>query len=135
MSGSSIRWAICKSATRSRQITTPAPHHSLFYRPDDLPVANQQHISSEGKNNNNNNEIKSQEPTLHSINCTKHTLKFGLCRQLGGIQSCRRMTTLWDWTRPCCVNTGQNLTSTILFTDRTTAPLSGYSQCQICIIS
>ena len=96
---------------------------------------NQQHKSSEGKNNNNNNEIKSQEPTLHSINCTKHTPKFGLCRQLGGIQSCRRMTTLCDWTTPCCVNTGQNLTSTILFTDRTTAPLSDYSQCQICVIS
>jgi len=29
----------CKSAPRSRQITTPAPHHSVFYRPDALPVA------------------------------------------------------------------------------------------------
>jgi len=28
-SGSGIRWAICKSAPRSRQITTPAPHHSV----------------------------------------------------------------------------------------------------------
>ena len=26
--GSVINWAICKSAPRSRQITTPAPHHS-----------------------------------------------------------------------------------------------------------
>ena len=38
-SGSSISWAICKSAPRSRQITTPAPHHSVFYRPDALPAA------------------------------------------------------------------------------------------------
>ena len=30
MSGSGISWAICKSAPRSRQITTPAPHHSCF---------------------------------------------------------------------------------------------------------
>ena len=30
MSGSGISWAICKSAPRSRQITTPAPHHSVF---------------------------------------------------------------------------------------------------------
>ena len=30
MSGSGISWAICKSAHSSRQITTPAPHHSLF---------------------------------------------------------------------------------------------------------
>jgi len=36
--GSSISWAICKSAPRSRQITMPAPHHSIFYRPDALPA-------------------------------------------------------------------------------------------------
>ena len=30
VSGSVISWAICKSAPRSRQITTPAPHHSVF---------------------------------------------------------------------------------------------------------
>jgi len=28
--GSCIRWGICKSAPCSRQITTPAPHHSVF---------------------------------------------------------------------------------------------------------
>jgi len=33
------QWAICKSAPRSRQITMPAPHHSVFYRPDALPAA------------------------------------------------------------------------------------------------
>ena len=37
--GSGISWAICKSAPRSRQITTPAPHNSVFYRPDALPAA------------------------------------------------------------------------------------------------
>jgi len=35
---SDISWAICKSAPRSRQTTTPAPHHSVFYRPDALPA-------------------------------------------------------------------------------------------------
>ena len=30
VSGSGICWAICKSAPCSRQITTPAPHHSVF---------------------------------------------------------------------------------------------------------
>ena len=38
VSGNGIRWAICKSAPRSRQITTLAPHHSVFYRPDALPA-------------------------------------------------------------------------------------------------
>ena len=39
VSGSGISWGICKSAPRSRQITTLAPHHSVFYRPDALPAA------------------------------------------------------------------------------------------------
>ena len=30
VSGSGISWAVYKSAPRSRQITTPAPHHSVF---------------------------------------------------------------------------------------------------------
>jgi len=38
-SDNGISWAICKSAPRSRQITTSAPHHSVFYRPDALPAA------------------------------------------------------------------------------------------------
>ena len=39
VSGSGISRAICKSAPCSRQITTPTPHHSVFYRPDTLPAA------------------------------------------------------------------------------------------------
>ena len=39
VSGSGISSAVCKSAPRSRQITTPVPHHSVFYRPDALPAA------------------------------------------------------------------------------------------------
>ena len=39
VSGSSISWAICKSAPSFRQITMPTPHHSVFYRPDALPAA------------------------------------------------------------------------------------------------
>ena len=39
VSGSGISWAICMSAPRSKQITMPVPHHSVFYRPDALPAA------------------------------------------------------------------------------------------------
>ena len=49
MSGSGISWAICRSAPRSRQITTPAPHHSVFFTgrmPFLLPK--QQRQSTEG---------------------------------------------------------------------------------------
>jgi len=34
-----ISWAICKSAPRCREITTPAPHRPVFYRPDALLAA------------------------------------------------------------------------------------------------
>jgi len=47
--GSGISWIICKhSATRSRQITTPTPHHSIFTGPHALPDAQQQCQSTEG---------------------------------------------------------------------------------------
>ena len=39
VSGSGISWAVCKSVPHSRQTTTPAPHHSVFYRPDALSAA------------------------------------------------------------------------------------------------
>jgi len=33
-----VSWTICKqSAPHCRQITTPAPHHSIFYWPDAHP--------------------------------------------------------------------------------------------------
>ena len=38
VSGRGISWAVCKSAPRSRQITTPVLHHSVFYRMDALPT-------------------------------------------------------------------------------------------------
>ena len=49
VSGSGISWAICKSASRSGQITMPAPYHSSFFtgRMPFLPP-NQQRQSTEG---------------------------------------------------------------------------------------
>ena len=38
VSGSGISRAVCKSAPRCRQITMPAPHHSVSYKPDALPA-------------------------------------------------------------------------------------------------
>ena len=48
VSGSGISWVICKSAPRSRQITTPTPTTQVFYRPDALPAAQPQRQSTEG---------------------------------------------------------------------------------------
>jgi len=47
-SGSGISWAVCKSAPRSRQITTPAPHHSIFTGRLPFLPHNQQRQSTEG---------------------------------------------------------------------------------------
>jgi len=51
VSGSGISLAICKFAPRSRQITMPAPHHSVFYRLDALflpPNQQRRRQSTEG---------------------------------------------------------------------------------------
>ena len=48
VSGSGISWAICKYAPRSRQITMPAPHHSVFYRRMPFLQPNQQCHRTEG---------------------------------------------------------------------------------------
>ena len=48
VSGSGISWAICKSAPRSRQITTPAPHYSVFTGRMPFLPPNQQRQSTEG---------------------------------------------------------------------------------------
>jgi len=49
--GSGISWTICKSfAPRSKQITTPAPHHSIFTGQMLFLTTNQQCQSNECKN-------------------------------------------------------------------------------------
>ena len=48
VSGSGISWAICKSAPRTRQITTPATHHSIFTGRMPFLPPNQQRQSTEG---------------------------------------------------------------------------------------
>jgi len=49
VSGSGISWAICESAPRLRQITTPASHHSVFTGRMPFLPPNRQRQSSEGK--------------------------------------------------------------------------------------
>ena len=48
VSGSGISWAIYKSAPHSKQITVPAPHHSVFSGWMPFLLSNQQHQSTEG---------------------------------------------------------------------------------------
>jgi len=48
VSGSGISWAICKSAPCSRQMTMPAPNHSVFTGWMPCLPPNQQRQSTEG---------------------------------------------------------------------------------------
>ena len=51
VSGTGISWAICKSAPRSRQITMPAPHRSVFIGQIPFLLPNQQCQRTEGNIN------------------------------------------------------------------------------------
>jgi len=87
VSGSGISWAICKSALRSRQITTPPSHGSVFYSPDALPAPNQQCQSTEGDVCKNKHylihkqkvvyigNIKKSHDPLHTTAATKESCR------------------------------------------------------------
>ena len=75
MSGSGISWAICKSAPRSRQITTPAPHHSVFTGRMPFLPPSQQCQSTEG--------VMTTQPPLYRSACVSRHLQLrtgGFCR-------------------------------------------------------
>jgi len=57
VSGSGISYAICKSAPSSRQITSPAPHHSVFTGWMPFLPPNQQRQSTEGKRLKKDNQV------------------------------------------------------------------------------
>ena len=65
--GSGISWAICKSAPRSRQITTPAPHHYSFLQVDALPAA--QPTASKHWKHNGNTTHKQNIVTVLGLQC------------------------------------------------------------------
>jgi len=78
VSGSGISWAICKSAPRSRQITMPAPHHSVFYRPDALADAQttaSKHWRPLHKHNKQNCKTTDKVDELHYKNKTRNLLE------------------------------------------------------------
>jgi len=83
VSGSGISWAICKSAPCSRQTTTPAHHHSVFYRPDALPAAQPtaskhwRHIHSTYINGFSNHMTADKKPS-ERVKCWR-TLRSAIC--------------------------------------------------------
>ena len=79
VSGNDISWAICKSTHRSRQMTMPAPHHSVFYRPDALPVA-QPTVSKHWRGDRSYYAVyHNTRVTGAMVNCIMEIWKTALC--------------------------------------------------------
>ena len=72
MSGSGISWAICKSAPCSRQTTMPAPHRSVFYRPDALPAAQPTSTEAASSQDQFRSSVRIPDSKLH-YKCTHTT--------------------------------------------------------------
>jgi len=76
VSGSGISWAICKSASRSRQITTPAPHHSVFTGRMPFLLPNQQCQITEGTGGGQWNTNKNFSDTIrYDMRCYFNVLE------------------------------------------------------------
>ena len=93
VSGSGISWNICKSAPRSRQITMPTPHHSVFYRPDALPAAQPTasvHLRHYAKT------IYNYRRTTKNDHCFTATGVFCWCRVLRLACPCWRQSVHWS---------------------------------------
>ena len=117
VSSSGISWAICKSAPCFRQITTPVPHHSVFYRPDVLPAAQptaskhwRQYVGHKTglKQNRAKNIFVNHachltatlqvNPTLvmcATIHTHRHTCLTALCPGLPGWAGTRKVKPIW----------------------------------------
>ena len=67
MSGIGIIWAIRKSAPRSRQITMPAPHHSVFTGRMPFLPPNQQRQSTEGIIHHNQQTVNRDDAAKFAI--------------------------------------------------------------------
>ena len=99
MSGSGISWAICTSAPCSRQITTPAPHHSVFTGRMPFLPPNQQRQSTEGNRNTNNIKIAVKMPIYAGKMCDTLTLQKN-CRNkqnMWQLHICTKLTCLVKW--------------------------------------
>ena len=108
VSGSGISWNICKSAPHSRHITTPAPHHSVFYRRMPILPPNQQCQALKAFIHNNNAHNKVIETQARRI--------YRYHRAEGGVP---RTTGCDHSTRPAAPNNTLPVTSDICTTKTT----------------
>ena len=75
-----ISWAICKSASHSRQITTPTPHQQFFTGRMPFLSPNQQRQSTE-RGTERQQEVQFLPPERH-LTSTKHCVCVCMCQQV-----------------------------------------------------
>ena len=78
VSGSGISWAVCKSATRSRQITMPAPHHSVFLQagcPSCYPTNSVKALKDKSSSNARKTRTKKVSTELLLLHTKRHAHK------------------------------------------------------------
>ena len=101
VSGSGISWAVCKSAPRSRQITTPASHHSVFLQagcPSCRPANGVKALKAKSRKANNNNRNEMTDLLRHLANMSFSAQRcqlrddFGQCKN----ESATRVSTAAD---------------------------------------
>jgi len=84
VSGSAISWAICKSAPRSRQITTPTPHQQFFTGRMPFLSPNQQRQSTE-RGTERQQKVQFLPPERH-LTSTKHCVCVCACVSKSTVQ-------------------------------------------------
>jgi len=95
---------MCKSAPRSRQITTPAPHHSVFYRPDALPAA-QPTASKHWRHLHLHSQTYRTENTVHAMHTAGGVGNYGhqhcktWLKLIIGLNAPRSLNHLWLLTK------------------------------------
>ena len=112
VNGSGISWAICKSAPHSRQITTPAPHHSVFYRPHALP-ATQPTASKHWRGIEQNSRKLPYQPWVPEAKCCVQPIANWQC----GLQQMPQIWTLCQhsWSERLIVSTSLAFVSSAVY--------------------
>ena len=129
LSGGGISWAICKSAPRSRQITMPATHHLVSYRPDALPAAQPtaskhwKYISITQLSQITNFWAANDSCKDSTLTISKLTFTYSFCT--ASVHWCsrsasrsRQTTTQTRLTNIYCINTRFKITGSNLFRKR-----------------
>ena len=106
LSGSGISWAICESASHSRQITMPVPHHSSFFKGQMpfLPPYQQRQSTTDYNTCDNNNLSYVQQLVTdhHSWLCSHATWLHHWHKDAAACLTCLNIDSKRPWLQLSC---------------------------------